>query len=168
MTRGAVATLSFLVGALVTVVALLLFQRGQDPSRGQGKNEFAVLVVGDATGKCVLREPRPQNLFTTSSSTVTWIVAGSCAGAPEVKIDRNVRTEDGNRDIFATEGELKTTAEHGRTITARLQGNLTPDNEPELYEYAVLINGKPAEYASPAERGRLYACPYWPCSIDAF
>lgn len=59
---------------------------------------------------------------------------------------------------------METEAENGKTIIGTLlKDGLTSGNKGTAFEYTILINGRPAEFASPAERGVLVACPEWPC-----
>lgn len=156
MTKAGVSAVSLVIGAALAVFVLYTFRAG--PKKDHSKNEYAVIAVQDKNGQCMVKERRPQDIYTEQESSVTWIVVGSCSGAPAIEIDRAFLDGSATIDLF-TPGDLRTTAQNANTIVGHLKSNLKKGN----YEYTILINGKPAEYASPADRGRFGVCPSWPC-----
>lgn len=169
MSKAATAALSLVVGALAGwAIVQFVYPAGGGPpgaKKDQWKNEFALIVLKDDQGTCKVKERRPQAIYTESSSTVTWIIVGSCQNAPPVAIDRRFEVSGGGtQEVFTQGSSLTTTAQNGHMITATVLPNLTPDDKPVHFEYTILINNQPAEYASRADRGEFAVCPDWPCS----
>ncbi len=169
MRTSAVAVTGILVGSLATWAAIHFGSpgppTGEPPKKPQHKNEYSLIVLKDVNGTCMVKEKRPQTIFTESSSTVTWIVVGSCANGATVSIDHQftVAGSSDTKDVFVADANLSTTAQDGNKISGVLKSNLTPDGRKVLYYYTILINGQPAEYQSRADQGDFMACPAWPC-----
>ncbi len=165
MRTSAVAVTGILIGSLATWAAIHFGSLGGPTQRDQYKNEYASIVLKDVNGVCKVKERRPQAIFTESSSTVTWTVVGSCAGANSVAIERQFKVAGGSgtKDVFVSGANLSTTAQDGNKISGVLKPDLTPNGRKVLFYYTILINGRPAEYASAADEGDFMVCPAWPC-----
>lgn len=158
MTKVGVSVVSLVIGAVLAVSVLYAFRPKPVPKKDQFKNEYAVIAVQDKNNQCKVKEKRPQDIYTEQGSSVTWIIIGSCSGSPAIEIDRAFLDGSATIDLF-TPGDLRTTTQNGNTIVGHLKPVLNKGN----YEYTILINGKPAEYESPADRGNFGVCPTWPC-----
>jgi hypothetical protein len=162
VTKVGVSVVSLVIGAALAVSVLYAFRPKPVPKKDHYKNEYAVIAVQDKNNQCMVKEKRPQDIYTEPGSSVTWIIMGSCSGSPAIEIDRTFVDVDGSGtiDLF-TPGDLSTTAQNGNTIVGHLKSDLAKTKA--NYEYTILINKKPAEYDSPADRGNFGVCPTWPC-----
>jgi hypothetical protein len=129
--------------------------------------EVSILEVGlDRGGNCVLLENPPDAVVTHNTNQggggrIEWIVVGNCGDADEVGIRPILRLNGADRpDVLETNGTtFKIKAKHDGRIKLKIKGT-PPAGD---YEYQVLINDRPAEYASPADWGLFRICPEWPC-----
>jgi hypothetical protein len=130
---------------------------GHDPARS------ASIVLRDDNGTCKVAQRRPQDIYVGNREAVAWVVLGSCRTAPQVEIDRRFKSGGQTEDIFTPGSRLETVGEQGRTIIGTLKDGVASGTKGRKFEYTILINGQPAEYASRADDGILVACPVWPC-----
>ncbi|MEO6213684.1 MAG: hypothetical protein ABIP65_08670 [Vicinamibacterales bacterium] len=131
------------------------------------KKEWIFVAVGMDNGICKVIEQRPGELRTEANSQVHWVIAGSCTGDLKVTIGdfRAKQTPVLQGVIFSAsgtklEGNLPS---GGEEATLRLHGRLNANLEKAHYTYEVLIDGLPAQFKSPADRGDMFVCPVWPC-----
>lgn len=131
------------------------------------KQEWITVPVGMVDGVCKMIQKRPAELRTEARSQVHWIVTGNCTGNPTVAIDefKLGETSVPQGDLFdpngtSLEGKLPTI---GTEPFVRLHGRLKSGLQKAHYTYRVLINGQPAQFQSPADRGDMFMCPVWPC-----
>ncbi len=135
--------------------------------RTEGTQEQVNLVVvtSDADGTCKLKEKTPTEIRTQGGDTVTWTIKGTCRGSHNIAIDRKLKKNgQDHHDPFTGDAAIQTTATDGATMS----GTLKPADEIRAghYRYRVLIDGRAAEHASPADMGSFFMCPTWPCDIE--
>jgi hypothetical protein len=129
--------------------------------RASFAREWAVLNIwtDPADKSCKMQQRSPTPIFTSPNGKAAWVIAGDCGKEHTVAIDRQFRMKGGGvRDVMES-GDVEEPATDG----GRLQMRLKRDTPEGTYEYQILIDGKPAEYASPADRGLFVVCPDWPC-----
>jgi hypothetical protein len=157
-----------MVAGLVVVLALgSLASCGHINFRILGKQETVLILLRtDASGACVLQQKTPQEIRTDAGSVVRWMFVGACQGGPKIGIRQTVMKDGRPHELFdlsdpGTKLEETAPATPGPpvTLSAKMKQNL----EKGHYSYQVLINGRPAEYNSPADEGSFFACPVWPC-----
>jgi hypothetical protein len=147
------------------------------PPTTQGRQpdakEFAILQVGmiEVGGNtiCGLVSNPPDTIWTHNTGTggggkAEWIIVGNCADANTVRINP-ILTQGGapRPDVIRAAGPADVPAKHGE----RLRVIVLPNSAAGEYQYQVLINGQPAQYASEASRGTFALCPEWPCRRSA-
>ena len=152
-----------LVLALLVAILILgvrYFMPPQDQDARPEERENVVLQLRLDGTQCMLQVRTPPAVRARWGATVTWTLAGNCGENHTVAINEQFRDLDTGTSVDIIEsGELRQPAVAGRQLRATLQGG----TEEKQYRYEVLIDGKPAQYASPANHGDLFACPDWPC-----
>ena len=134
-----------------------------------GKQEMVFIrVVQDADKRCKLATKTPSEIRTDSDGStgpgqIKWVITGSCPGS-RVAISPEFKKGGGRRHQIVTglttEGVAATA---GEEITATVRRDLPLGLKKGVYRFQILIDGKPAEYNSPADEGYFFMCPVWPC-----
>lgn len=127
----------------------------------KGTSEWVVLSIESDGSVCKLAEQTPGEIRTAGGRTVRWIVVGNCPGEHTIAIERRLKKDSGQHDLFTGSAPIQTNAVDGSRMAAVLRR--LEQNEKGLYQYQVLIDGRPAQYGSDADLGDFFACPNWPC-----
>jgi hypothetical protein len=133
-----------------------------------GKQEMVfVRIVQDAQGNCKLADRTPSEIRTDSDDRngpgkITWEIEGTCTNST-IAIAPEFTRKGRAYKIVAGLTPKGVAASDGEKITATVIPNLPEDQKKGHYAFTILINGKEAEYASPADRGSFFLCPIWPC-----
>jgi hypothetical protein len=133
-----------------------------------GKQESVFIeIVQDAQGNCKLAHKTPAEIRTDADGPhgpgkLTWQIKGTCVNST-VAITPEFRKDGRNHKIVTGLTSKGVPATDGEEITATVIPVRPPDLRKGRYRFTILINGKPAEYASPADDGSFFFCPIWPC-----
>jgi hypothetical protein len=164
------SVLSFVLGAAVIWLARPPAPAPAAADRSNAK-EFAILQVGmiEVGGRtiCGLVSNPPDSILTHNTQgggKAEWTIVGNCGDTDVIAINPDLR-EGGTPKpgLITPTGPPRVSAKHGE----RLRAVVRPTAPSADYEYEVLINNAPAEYASPASRGLFAICPEWPCRREA-
>jgi hypothetical protein len=168
---------SLIVGVVVAALAGLSACRSvsplavQCPNCGIGslpKQERVVLELRMHDGVCKIDMKTPPDIRTESGATVSWLFIGGCANAVTIAIDSSVEDKNGQKHSFfdlkdkGTQLQRKAPPD-GNGPPMFLTGVIGPIQAGGRYKYTVLIDNKPAQYNSNADKGDFIVCPNWPC-----
>jgi hypothetical protein len=134
---------------------------------GLGKQEMVFIrIVQDGSG-CKLADKTPSEIRTevkgkTGPGQITWVIAGSCENS-RVAISREFKKGGQRHPVVTGLTAEGVEAKEGNKITATVRPDLPAGLQKALYRFEILINGKPAEFNSPADDGSFFLCPVWPC-----
>jgi hypothetical protein len=155
------------IGAAAAVWLAILIACGGGPRRSPSetfppdkmKRDWTVIGIAMQGNTCKVMQAKPEDMRVSAGDDLMWFVDGDCADV-DIEINPVVMDAQGSEHRITNTQNLKKKARHKERLSTRLQNELPAGK----YTYEIRINGQPAEYRSPAQRGAFVICPDWPCS----